>query len=319
VKTVLLESLVSVIVPCFNHGEYLAEAVGSIFEQSYSHVEVIIVNDGSGDTSDEIARHMVDIYADRAITYLVQENKGPAAARNLGLQAAKGKYIVFLDADDLLDPGQLATETTFLEDHPDCSVAYGGGRYFGDNNLFRKRPSNLWGEYVGDALSSFISRGNFILIHSAMFHSSILARIGYFDEELHLLEDWDFWMRCAAEDLKFSYVPGVTVPYRIHGGNVTEGAVRMVQARINVLRKVKAYFQISTDQATVADKQLVIAYLGLASRLLDSGDRSEAEVAIKKAAVLGQHRALVTAYRLGVRILPTKVFVKALKIVIRTL
>ncbi len=101
---------ISVIIPTFNHGHYIKKAINSIFNQTYKNFEIIIVDDGSTDNTLDI----ISIYGD-SVRYIYQENRGLAGARNTGIQASKGEYLAFLDADDYFEAGNLGEKITFLE------------------------------------------------------------------------------------------------------------------------------------------------------------------------------------------------------------
>ncbi len=101
--------LISVIIPCYNHGAYLPEAFASIWQQDYPAVEIVVVDDGSTDTTREVAQHYP------AVKYVYQANQGLSAARNTGLTHSTGQYLVFLDADDWLLPGALTTNARYLQ------------------------------------------------------------------------------------------------------------------------------------------------------------------------------------------------------------
>src|SRR4030042_5732999 len=107
-----LSPLVSIIIPCFNQAQYLNEALDSIMNQTYSNWECIIVNDGSQDNTDELAKNWNK--RDERFRYIKKENGGPSAARNTGLKIAKGEYIQFLDADDILECNKIEHQINYL-------------------------------------------------------------------------------------------------------------------------------------------------------------------------------------------------------------
>src|SRR3990172_2985097 len=109
--------LVSVVIPTYNSAQFIGEAVRSVLEQTYSHHEVIVVDDGSTDNSEDVLR----LFGER-IQYIHQENRGPSAARNGGIRLAKGDYICFLDADDLWLPGELEVQVSFMGCHKDVGL-----------------------------------------------------------------------------------------------------------------------------------------------------------------------------------------------------
>jgi glycosyltransferase involved in cell wall biosynthesis len=108
---------VSVIIPCYNQGHFLAEAIQSVLDQDYPSKEIIVVNDGSTDETRLVAARF-----DKFITYIEQPNLGAASARNAGIRRAKGEYIAFLDADDVCLPGRLSLEADILEQQPEVGL-----------------------------------------------------------------------------------------------------------------------------------------------------------------------------------------------------
>ncbi len=114
--------LVSIIIPAYNSAGSLLRAVDSVFTQTYRDFEVVVVDDGSVDQTKEV----IFTYQDK-VRYINQDNRGPGAARNTGIQAALGQYLVFLDADDELLPNKLELQLDYLERHPRVDVVYSGG------------------------------------------------------------------------------------------------------------------------------------------------------------------------------------------------
>ena len=123
------ESLVSVILTCYNQEPYLAEALDSVLSQTYPHWECIILNDGSTDQSEEIAKQYVS--KDPRFVFISQSNQGVVAARNNAIKASKGKYILPLDGDDTIEPQYLELATDLLDQDPELMLVYCDVRKFG--------------------------------------------------------------------------------------------------------------------------------------------------------------------------------------------
>jgi glycosyltransferase involved in cell wall biosynthesis len=133
----MIKPLVSIIIPCYNQGKYLSEAINSIIHQSHQHLECIIVNDGSTDMTHEIALGWVA--CESRIKYYYQNSNGVSSGRNLGLKNAQGNFIQFLDADDILEPHKLATAVRKFDELPEIDLAVSGAMYFDhpDSNKLR--------------------------------------------------------------------------------------------------------------------------------------------------------------------------------------
>lgn len=205
--------LVSVIIPTYNTATYLAQAIDSALSQSLKDMEIIVVDDGSIDETVNILRPYKKI-----IRYFYQPNSGRSAARNTGIFQAQGKYIAFLDADDLWLPDRLAQQIPILEENPDTLLVYSQAKVIdsqGNNRLIRDNPSIIGGSLndSSQAVKQLIS-GNFIPILTVTLRKSILEQTGLFDDKLSYAEDWDLWLRIA-ELGKISFVPGCFACYRV--------------------------------------------------------------------------------------------------------
>jgi glycosyltransferase involved in cell wall biosynthesis len=211
---------VSVVIPTFNRATLVCEAIDSVLGQAITCLEVIVVDDGSTDGTGEIIRSR---YGER-IRYLCQPNTGRSVARNRGIGAASGQYLLFLDSDDLLLPRALERESAYLDARPDVDVVYTDG-YFCDadgQNLSRiasarpvHRPENI--------LEDLVTSNVILACHSAMVRRAALDTVGppYFDPELRGTEDADLWVRLAAHGCTFAYLDVLTCRYRIHASNAS--------------------------------------------------------------------------------------------------
>src|SRR4051812_30982953 len=116
----IIAPLISVIIPCYNHGSYLAEAIDSILTQTYQYFEIIVVDDGSTDNTRAVAESY------KAVKYVYRNNKGLSAARNTGIDHSNGEYLVFLDADDWLFPNALSINSNCLQQNKEAAFVAGG-------------------------------------------------------------------------------------------------------------------------------------------------------------------------------------------------
>ena len=137
---------VSVIVPVYNQGEFLAEALDSVLQQTYSNWECVIVNDGSTDNSEEVAKSYLD--KDNRFKYLYQENSRLAAARNNGIRHSDGYFILPLDSDNVLCPAYLEKAVSYFLLHPETTLVYGKAELFGDRSGIWNLPEYSWVCYV---------------------------------------------------------------------------------------------------------------------------------------------------------------------------
>jgi glycosyltransferase involved in cell wall biosynthesis len=200
---------VSVVMPCFNHGEFLTEAVASVTHIGCEDIELIVVDDGS---TDERTCQEVDKLVAGGIKVIRQENKGPAAARNAGILASHGEYIFPLDADDRVRPGWINQGIRILDSDPQVGVVYGDAQCFGQR-------SDRW--VVGPFVPDQLLRGNYIHV-SALYRRSVWQQNRGYDDTTLLrgIEDWDFWLGALEREWKFAYLPEVLFDYRISEGSM---------------------------------------------------------------------------------------------------
>jgi glycosyltransferase involved in cell wall biosynthesis len=194
---------VSIVIPCFNHGEFLPEAVASVTRIGRDDVELIVVDDGS---TDERTCKEMDALPAQGIKVIRQENKGLAGARNAGILASQGEYIFPLDADDRLCPGWIDGGIRILDSDPKVGVVYGDAQCFGTR-------TDRW--HVGPFDPERLLFSNFIHA-SALYRRSVWERNAGYDGTMPVqgLEDWDFWVGALERGWRFHYLPEVFFEYR---------------------------------------------------------------------------------------------------------
>ena len=175
--------LVSIIIPCFRQAHFLGEAIETALAQSYPHFEIIVVDDGSPDDPAQVVKRYPSVH------YLRQDNRGVSAARNSGIQASSGTYLVFLDADDRLLPNHLQANLKAFEEHPDAGFVCGDYRWFGAEDTWHTHDCQPSPDHYATLL-----RRNFIgPPHVVMFKRRVIQEVGGFrssrgceDQELYL-------------------------------------------------------------------------------------------------------------------------------------
>jgi len=237
--------LVSIIIPTYNSRQWLGEAVDSALGQTYPECEVLVVDDGSTDgTGEWLARR----YGER-IHYLWKENSGLASARNFGLKHARGKYVQFLDADDLLRSEKVATHVDYLENHPEIAVVYCHCLYFYDDQVdqtFEGERKHLYRS--GQVFRSMVERG-YLLIHMALSVREWLDRVGPFDETFASAEDRDYWLRLAWAGATFRFLDGEPlVLYRLRTESMSQNRVNHGCENIRLTQKIRGYVTDPNEQ-----------------------------------------------------------------------
>ncbi|MDI6792170.1 MAG: glycosyltransferase family 2 protein [bacterium] len=224
---------VSVIIPTYNYASFIAEAVESVLDQTFKDLEIIVVDDGSTDTTRDILKRF-----EGKITYLYQENQGAPAARNKGIKAAQGKYIGLLDADDFWMPEKLEIQVPILDQEPEVGLVYANvyniNLLQGNQFLGRVSKKGLRGEPFHELL-----KGNFIPSPSVLVRRACFEKVGLFDENLGRLaaQDWDMWLRIARV-YKVAYVDRPLANYRFHDRNMTTDLERIKAGQVYVLDKI---------------------------------------------------------------------------------
>ena len=206
--------LVSVIMPCYNASCYLREAVESVQSQSFKDWELLIIDDGSTDSSEEIA---LEYAANDARVHLIkQPNSGACRARNNGLEHAKGQYIKFLDADDVLESECLRSQVKQIETLSSRQIPFGD--YYNidkDGMVLSKYIFNRKRDLSADSVYFFFTEWR-VLISAPLHRAELLREIGGFDESLKRGQEFDLHLRLALVDVEFVYRPCNTFRYREH-------------------------------------------------------------------------------------------------------
>jgi GT2 family glycosyltransferase len=213
---------VSVIIPTYNYGSFLADCVNSVLRQSEKCIEIIIVDDGSTDRTADVVKSFAG-----KVKYIFQENKGLSSARNTGLKHASGDFVQFLDSDDLLGIHAVAAKANFLRRNPGVSLAVSPNRVFSSVGADGKpKISGRWSLHRRN-LDIHLAYFNIAPPHAFLIRRSAVERVGYFDETLEACEDYDYWLRAAA----LGYVPhycgeGTAVYYRQHPASMSANRKR---------------------------------------------------------------------------------------------
>lgn len=217
----LVSPLMSVVMPVFNGEAFLREAVESVLAQKYSPVEIIIVDDGSTDATATVAASLPE-----TVRYLCQTNKGPAAARNRGIEHAQGSLIAFADADDLWPVDKLELQLPYLIKDPTVEIVMGRIQQV---LLSRTADGQTQAEEFAEPAFS-------VNLGSAIIRRSVFERVGLFDETMRYSEDVDWFMRAREGGAEIVTIDAVTLFYRQHEQNMTRGKST---SELNVLKALK--------------------------------------------------------------------------------
>lgn len=209
-----MQPLISIVIPCYNQAQYLPETIQSVLAQTYQNWEAIIVNDGSPDNTEQIAKELVK--KDKRIRYVYKENGGPSSTRNIGIQSAHGEFILPLDADDMIAPGyvELAVKA-FCEDSK-LKVVYCQCRFCG-------LKQGVWKQLAYKGYRELLLENS--IFCSALFRKSDWQEVGGYDEKMRDgVEDWEFFIRLLQDNGKVYQIPQPLFLYRIKNVSMTTHA-----------------------------------------------------------------------------------------------
>lgn len=270
--------LVSVIIPTYNRSHLVKEAIESVLKQIYADFEIVVVDDGSTDDTAEAIKKIKD----SRIRYFYKNNGGIASARNLGIKNSKGKYIAFLDSDDLYTETYLEIMTGRLEENTDFGMAYS----MFINILPNGTQENGFKEdrfLSGTLVRNYFQKMPCILPSATVLRQETLNGL-FFDENIKLGEDIDFFLRLSVK-MKFLCVPETTVLRRILKGNISEQYETKISP--NLILILERFFRHMNNNgivpASLARKKISREYCSLAKTHAKASNRTAAIKLVKKA------------------------------------
>lgn len=238
---------VTVIIPTYNRARLIGKAIESVFNQTYSDFEIIIVDDGSTDeTASEVAQ-----YGSR-IRYLYQKHAGSSEARNLALRASTGELIAFLDSDDVWYPKKLEKQIGLFDRDPSVGLVYSFTQMIdekGNALELETRKCLQWHREAFQRGYSYETISKFCVLwpSTVVIRKSCLERTGFFDPRTESFEDWDLYLRLALEGVHFAGIPEPLVWFRIHRQHRT--SLEFSQGRVNAALKHLALLRERNDLA----------------------------------------------------------------------
>jgi glycosyltransferase involved in cell wall biosynthesis len=228
--------VVSVVVPCFNHGRFLREALASV-DTPEVRTEIIVVDDGSTDSTPKV----IATFETRNIFRSVrQANAGLAAARNRGLRECRGKYVVFLDADDHLAPGAIDLGARHLEEHLESAFVFGRCVVMDHDGTLLVTPEQP--RIVRDHYRELLRQNYIWTPAAALFRREPLERIGGFNSEVNAAADYEMYLHLARHYPVFDHGQ-VVAHYRRHVGSMSGNAARMLRETLFVLRRQRPFLE----------------------------------------------------------------------------
>lgn len=253
--------LVSVIIPCYNQGKYLTDAIESVLSQSHTNWECIIINDGSTDNTRDIALRYANAHS--KIKYIEQPNRGVSSARNLGLEEAKGNYIQFLDADDFITPEKLELQCKSLSNISGIRLSYCDYYYCDENDIQKEILKGLFPSHkfiMSNPLMDMAVRWeddlsippHCFLFDARFFHEHHVR----FDEELFNHEDWDCLMKILALNPVITFIDKKLSIYRVHRESLSKNREKMRKGFVMAVKKQQKLFHDNKEISKLLKQQL---------------------------------------------------------------
>jgi glycosyltransferase involved in cell wall biosynthesis len=291
---------VSVLIPAYNRAGYLLETVNSALNQTFTDLEVVIVDDGSTDNTAQV----VGGIPDPRVNYLYQENRGVSAALNTAWRSARGKYLSMLGSDDVWLPNLLEELVPVLDADPNLGLVYARAQGMDAQG---KPLSQILGapeKFPGEPLESILY-GDFVCGIAALFCRASLERVGGFDETMTGNEDWDLWIRLA-EHYRFAFCDKILARYRMHPHSLTGGRseayTRIILDRIRLIENYYARTNVPAEALAIKPLARRNVYMDVTIRFLS----------------IGQWRAAMPFFRRTVRVAPNP-FTAVLRVLAVTL
>lgn len=249
---------VSAIITTYNRRAFVHEAVDSVLAQTYGDWELIVVDDGSTDGTDEALRR----YGEK-LRYIFQKNEGASAARNRGLELAGGEFVAFLDSDDLWLPRKLQVQVACMDGHPDCQICYTDEIWIRRGR--RVNPKKRHAKYSGEIYSHCLPLC-IISPSSALMRRGLFKEVGAFDPTLPVCEDYDLWLRVAASFPVFFIPQQLIVKRGGHPDQLSQRSWGNDRYRVQALVKM-----LESGALTPKQRRLTVEELHRKCRVLITG------------------------------------------------
>ena len=281
---------ISVVMPAYKVAPYIGEALESVFAQTFTNYEVIVVNDGSPDT--EEFERALEPFMDRII-YMRQENRGVSAARNHALRSARGEFVAFLDADDVWLPSYLQDQLAVIEQHG-CDLVCADALHFGGSPFDGRTYMEVLmadAPHSGDVTFLGLLSGEHNLITSGVLaRREPILEVGLFDEALRDSEDFDLWLRLARHGVRMVYHRALLLRYRSHKDSLSGDDFNIAVRALRAFDRLEILFELLPDElsevTSVIRNRRALFEFELGKLYLTRGEFKQARESFRKADAL---------------------------------
>jgi glycosyltransferase involved in cell wall biosynthesis len=246
------EVTVSILMPVYNGEQYLSEAIESALAQTYKNFELLVVNDGSTDNSVDVIRPFLK---DSRVIYIQQKNAGVAAARNTAIKQATGKYLGFLDQDDIWLNNKLEVQVAALEQDENIALVYSNQDFI---DAYSNKIDYDWitGGASGYCFGALFKK-NWISVLTVLIRKTVIDEIGPFNEQLPGTDDYEIWLRVTLK-YPIRFIDQSLALYRFHDNNVSKNRFKMT---VLFLKAINTILSEHPEALNIAGKQTVRARL----------------------------------------------------------
>jgi glycosyltransferase involved in cell wall biosynthesis len=218
---------VSIVIPTYCHRDFILRTLDSVFDQTMTDYEIIVVNDGSTDDTVVLLAPLIEA---KRIHYFEQSNQGQSLARNFGIERARGEYVALLDDDDLWPKDKLQWQVSFLDDNPDVGMVGGTLQAIDEHGAYRWKGTFF---PVID-FEALFAENPFLSPGQTLIRSDLLRRVGGMNPTIWGADDWDLWFRIAKVS-RIVMLDRLSLYYRLHPGNASKQTARLLKASCETL------------------------------------------------------------------------------------
>lgn len=231
--------LVTVVIPCYNHEQYVQNCILSILSQEYTRIELIVIDDGSSDGSVDKIKQLASDCERRFESYkfIHRENKGLCKTLNEAIGYSSGKYISTIASDDAILPGKIRKQVEYLERNSKCAAVFGGVHVIDEDGRFVREKKSKVGSY---SFEDIILMRHSFLAPTQLIRTEVIRRVGLYDESIYL-EDFYMWLKLASEGYRLDDLGESLSFYRRHATNMSGDIEKMDKARRTVVDGYKGH------------------------------------------------------------------------------